>query len=327
MAIALIPSLLSAATALGGLIISLVVLHRHVTRARHHQTSMPDNVKPTASFSGNQPAGNGQIENLALLQELQTAIDCDRLALEYQPKLDLRGETILSAEALLRWHRLDGTLAHTGDLIELVEKTSMIEDLTMWVVGQAISDSEKYLDAGFSLCVFVNISAGLLSNRAFVERLIAAVKETDALIGIEITETAVIAKPDKAIANLQLLAAEGVVVAIDDFGVGLSSLEYLQQLPASELKIDRNFIAKLSSSNRNPLIVKATIDLAHALEMKVTAEGVDDPLSLSLLRVMGCDMAQGYLISRPLSLPEMLEYLKSGPYASCDPEAQRAASA
>lgn len=314
MTIAVIPSLLFASAVICGMAIVVFLLHRRALGARYDNAFMPNDNKVSAPVNDDRSMEREQIENQALLEELQLAIDCNGLALEYQPKLDLRSEKISSVEALLRWRRRNGELAHTGELIEIVEKTSMIEDLTFWVIRQAIADGEKALMAGFPVDIFVNISAGLLSNRAFVDRLIDAVKATDASIGTEITETAVITKPETAIANLQMLVETGVAVAIDDFGVGLSSLEYLQQLPASELKIDRNFIAKLSSSNRNPLIVKATIDLAHALEMKVTAEGVDDMLSLALLRVMGCDMAQGYLVSRPLPLPELIEYLQSGPY-------------
>jgi diguanylate cyclase len=200
-------------------------------------------------------------------------------------------------------------MAHTGDLITLIETTGAIKDVTLWTVQQAIADSKRLRHNGHDLAVFINMSGGLLSDTDYCQSVQKLVKDAGCNIGIEITETAVINDPATAIENLREFARAGIAVAIDDFGAGLSSLEYLQQLPACELKIDRNFIAKLSSSNRNPLIVKATIDLAHALEMKVTAEGVDDPLSLALLKVMGCDMAQGFLISPPLPVAELSEYL------------------
>jgi EAL domain-containing protein (putative c-di-GMP-specific phosphodiesterase class I) len=133
-------------------------------------------------------------------------------------------------------------------------------------------------------------------------------------LGLEITETAVIDEPQKALRNLQAFADAGLEIAIDDYGSGLSSLSYLKQLPAHELKIDKLFISHLTSSHRDPLLVRSTIDLAHALGMKVTAEGVEDATTLALLRMMGCDLAQGYLISQPLSLDELSAFLSAGEY-------------
>ncbi|RYD46029.1 MAG: EAL domain-containing protein, partial [Sphingomonadales bacterium] len=130
-----------------------------------------------------------------------------------------------------------------------------------------------------------------------------------AKIGFEITETAVIRDPQSAIGHLKRFADIGIVIAIDDYGAGLSSLAYLKQLPASELKIDKLFVTQLTSSNRDPLIVRSTIDLAHALEMEVTAEGVETPSALALLSVMGCDMVQGYLISRPVGFDAFQKFL------------------
>ncbi len=233
------------------------------------------------------------------------------VALAYQPKLDLRAGAICSAEALLRWTRPHAQQINTGDLVALCEQTGTIKELTRWTVAKAIVDNERFLAAGHSLLVFVNVSGALLADCEFADELLSMVSATRAQIGIEITETAVIADPDIAISNLEKLAKAGIAIAIDDFGAGLSSLEYLQRLPASELKIDRAFIAELSSSHRNPLITRATIDLAHALDMRVTAEGVDDQLSMALLKIMGCDMAQGYLISRPLDPLKLIDFLRS----------------
>lgn len=252
---------------------------------------------------------NQRLSRLQLLQEFWQGLDNGEVALVYQPKIDLRNNAISSAEALLRWTRPDGQLVNTGDLIALCEQTGTIKHLTRWTLARAIADCERFLRSGLDLHVFVNVSGSLLADPNFADDLLALVSQSPAGIGIEITETAVIADPEMAIANLNRFAQAGIAIAIDDFGAGLSSLEYLQRLPASELKIDQTFIAKLSSSNRNPLITRATIDLAHALEMRVTAEGVDDQLSLALLKVMGCDLAQGYLISRPLEPHKFMDFL------------------
>lgn len=135
------------------------------------------------------------------------------------------------------------------------------------------------------------------------------IRDSGARLGFEITETAVIKEPEKAIEHLEMLAQMGVQIAIDDYGAGLSSLAYLKKLPASELKIDKGFVLQLTSSNRDPLIVRSTIDLAHALDMEVTAEGVETPAALALLSVMGCDMVQGYLLGRPVGLEAFRHYL------------------
>jgi len=247
---------------------------------------------------------------LHLLRDLQIGMTNGEVALAYQPKLDLRAGTICSAEALLRWTRADGQQINTGDLVALCEQTGTIKEVTRWTLAAAIADNERFLAAGHSLLVFVNVSGSLLADCEFADDLLKMVSQTRAQIGIEITETAVIAEPDIAIGNLDRFAKAGIAIAIDDFGAGLSSLEYLQRLPASELKIDRAFIAELSSSHRNPLITRATIDLAHALDMRVTAEGVDDELSMALLKVMGCDLAQGYLISRPLEPLKFIDFVR-----------------
>jgi len=142
----------------------------------------------------------------------------------------------------------------------------------------------------------------LLPDADFVERAVAIVAAAPGRIGFEITETAVITDPDRALANLKRFTEADIKIAIDDYGSGLSSLAYLKQLPAHELKIDRMFVSGLIDSHRDPLLVRSSIDLAHALDMEVTAEGVDDPMVLSLLRVMGCDLIQGYFISPPMAI-------------------------
>ena len=130
-------------------------------------------------------------------------------------------------------------------------------------------------------------------------------------IGIEITETAVIENFDRALSNLELYAAAGIEIAIDDYGTGLSSLHYLKRLPANELKIDREFVKDLTRSHRDPMIVRSTIDLAHALGMRVTAEGVDDPMQLALLKAMGCDQLQGFNVAKPMHLPAFIDYVRN----------------
>ncbi len=165
---------------------------------------------------------------------------------------------------------------------------------------------------GHDLRIFINIAGVLLADERFVRRACALVEDSGAQLGFEITETSVIRDPESAIANLKVFAAIGIVIAIDDYGAGLSSLAYLKQLPARELKIDKLFVTQLTSSNRDPLIVRSTIDLAHALEMEVVAEGVETQAAMALLSVMGCDMIQGFLISRPINIDALIHFLDEG---------------
>jgi diguanylate cyclase len=189
----------------------------------------------------------------------------------------------------------------------------------LWTLRQVIADQRVLAAHGHDMPVFINISGVLLADGAFVSEACRIIRETGAKIGFEITETAVIRDPDSAIRHLQSFSEIGIPLAIDDYGAGLSSLAYLKQLPATELKIDKMFVMQLTSSNRDPLIVRSTIDLAHALEMEVTAEGVETPAALALLSVMGCDMVQGFLISRPVALDAFIRFL--------DEEGHKAASA
>jgi diguanylate cyclase len=244
-----------------------------------------------------------------LAGDLALAVPRDELFLVYQPKVHVRQRCISSAEALIRWQHPVLGLVMPDMFISLADASGEMRTITLWTLRRAIKDQQKLVGDGHPLRIFINISGGLLTDRVFIDAACALVEESGADIGFEITETAVIRDPDLAIANLERCAAIGITLAIDDYGSGLSSLAYLKRLPATELKIDKMFITHLTSSHRDPLIVRSTIDLAHALEMEVTAEGVETPAALALLSVMGCEMVQGYLISAPLELKKFKAYL------------------
>jgi len=250
------------------------------------------------------------VDKLALKRELKGAIDRGELFLQYQPKVHVRRQEIASAEALVRWRHPTRGLILPSDFIPLAETSRDIDRLTLWTIEQVITDQHYLRADGQEITVFVNISGQLLSNASFVKRACEMVSDGGVPLGFEITETSVIRDPVSAIANLNIFADHGIAIAIDDYGAGLSSLAYLKQLPARELKIDKMFVLQLTSSNRDPLIVRSTIDLAHALEMEVTAEGVETPAALALLSVMGCDMIQGYLISRPVEIEAFRQFLR-----------------
>lgn len=250
-----------------------------------------------------------RLDRITLARELTQAIDSGALFVEYQPKVHVRQQRVCSIEALLRWrHPVHGMIS-PAEFIPVAEESRIIAPLTLWTIRRVIADQHRLGEAGHDQRIFINISGILLGDEDFVRQACALVIDSGAKVGFEITETSVIRDPESAIANLQTFVDIGIALAIDDYGAGLSSLSYLKQLPACELKIDKLFITQLTSSNRDPLIVRSTIDLAHALEMEVVAEGVETPDVLALLTVMGCDMVQGYLISRPIGFDALCRFL------------------
>ncbi|HYC98988.1 bifunctional diguanylate cyclase/phosphodiesterase [Brevundimonas sp.] len=267
-------------------------------RAAHRQAALFDAVRY------GDPAGN-----LSLISELMAALDNGEFSLNYQPKYDFRAECVTAVEALARWTHPRRGCVSPDVFVVMAEETGHIRPLTEWVIHQAIHDQAELGRAGHDLMMSVNVSGRLLSDESFADFALAAVKASGARLCFEITETAVVGNPEVALHLLDRFAEAGISVSLDDYGSGLSSLTYLKQIRADELKIDKSFILGLDDSARDALLVKSTIDLAHGLGMKVTAEGVETPTALALLRGMGCDMAQGYLIGRPVSLPVLVERL------------------
>lgn len=250
------------------------------------------------------PAGN-----LSLISELMAALGNGEFSLNYQPKYDFRADCVAAVEALARWTHPRRGCVSPDLFVAMAEETGHIRPLTEWVIHQAIADQSRLRTAGHDLVVSVNVSGRLLSDESFADFALAAVKASGARLCFEITETAVVRNPDVALRLLERFAEAGIAVSLDDYGSGLSSLTYLKQIRADELKIDKSFILGLDDSARDALMVKSTIDLAHGLGMRVTAEGVETPTALALLRGMGCDMAQGYLIGRPVSFDALIERL------------------
>ncbi|VXD04224.1 conserved hypothetical protein [Sphingomonas sp. 8AM] len=245
-----------------------------------------------------------------LVAEVEHALDRGEMVLHYQPKVHIRRQAIDCVEALVRWAHPERGLVLPGEFLPAAERAQRMERLTLWTITQAISDQRALRALGQDVRIFINMSGHLLADAEFVRLACAAITAApDARLGFEVTETSVIRDPAGAIAHLREFDRIGVRISIDDYGAGLSSLAYLKQLPACELKIDKLFITQLTSSNRDPLIVRSTIDLAHALDMEVVAEGVETQAALALLSVMGCDMAQGYFISPPLALAPLAVFL------------------
>ncbi|MEL7196836.1 MAG: EAL domain-containing protein [Pseudomonadota bacterium] len=261
------------------------------------------------NFAGGYDVNAKRKSARVLAEELRSALNADQVTLSYQPKLDVRNQSFNTAEALFRWDGPQSRTQSIGEIIICAEKYGVIQDLTLWTLQRAVSDQLQLLDHGIDLVTFVNLSGALISDSEFTLKAIEIIKGASGKIGIEITETSVIDHASDALCNLDMYAAAGAKIAIDDYGTGLSSLRYLKRIPAQELKIDREFIKDLTRSHRDPMIVRSTIDLAHALGLKVTAEGVDNPTKLALLKVMGCDELQGFHIAKPMSLPALITFL------------------
>ena len=249
------------------------------------------------------------IRNLSLMSELAAARHNGELTLFYQPKLDMRSGRISGVEALCRWrHGTRGPIS--PDLfIVMAEETGNIEALTDWVLQTALQDQHQLRAAGIDLPIAVNLSGRMVGDRAFADRALRVIRGMEGRISFEITETAVIANPEDALAVVALFEESGVPVSIDDYGSGLSSLAYLKRIRAQELKIDKAFVLLIDENPRDRLLVKSTIDLAHGLGMKVVAEGVETAEAIALLAGMGCDYAQGYHIARPMPIEDVISFL------------------
>ncbi|CAN5430572.1 bifunctional diguanylate cyclase/phosphodiesterase [soil metagenome] len=265
------------------------------------------------------PAGN-----LSLMSEMLQGVQTGALFLHHQPKLDLRSGQITGVEALVRWNHPTRGMLRPDLFVGMAEETGHIRALTDCVLDLAIADQRALLEAGHDLLMSINISGRLVDDAEFAGRAIEKVAAAGARFCFEITETAVIGNPDVALAVLDKLSKAGIAVSIDDYGSGLSSLAYLKQISADELKIDKAFVLSLEKDAKDALLVKSTIDLAHSLGLKVTAEGVESREALAMLQMMGCDLAQGYHIAKPMGLAALGAFLGEWGAEAITDEAQRA---
>ena len=250
---------------------------------------------------------------LTLMGDLRNALSSeDQLVLHYQPKIDLRTGRVAGVEALLRWnHPVHGFMA-PDVFIPLAEQTGMITDLTQWVLENAIQQVETWqrLRGGEPLQVALNLSARNLHEPDLSERvriLLDHAHVSPASLEIEITESAIPGDPGQAMTLIQELADLGVPVAIDDFGIGNTSISQLRSFPLRTLKIDRSFIAPLDSDPGSVVLVRAIVDLAHEFGITAIAEGVEVPAVATTLRDLGCDLAQGFLWSKAVPQDEVLD--------------------
>ena len=251
-------------------------------------------------------------ERLSLLGDLRVALDHDELEVHYQPKLDLATSTVIGVEALARWRHPVRGWVQPDDFIPVAEETGLIKAVTDRVLALAIRDARSWLDAGFDLTVSVNLSTLDLVDELLADRIEHRLSEHNldpSRLTLEITESSLMLDTPRTMLTVERLAQLGVMLSLDDFGTGYSSLSYLRRLPVAELKIDRSFISNLLLDPQDEAIVTSTILLGHNLGLKIVAEGVESAeVSTHLLKI-GCDVAQGFGVSRPLPESKLLTWI------------------
>ncbi len=253
-------------------------------------------------------------DNLRLLQDLRAGIERGELVLHYQPKASIADRTILGVETLVRWNHPTRGLLMPGEFIELAERTELVRAMTLEVIRQAIRQCALWRGLGILLPVAVNLSPRILLDVALPVDIALALEEERLpphLLEVEVTESCLIADPDRSAEVLGRISETGVRISIDDFGTGYSSLSLLKRLPVDSIKIDRSFVDNLASDPNDMVIVESTIKLAVGMGLEVIAEGVEDEQTWELLARFGCGQAQGYHICRPLPALGLMSWIKA----------------
>jgi diguanylate cyclase (GGDEF)-like protein len=242
-------------------------------------------------------------ERLVLATDLRRALADDQLVLHYQPQVELGHGRPVAAEGLVRWRHPQRGLLGPLEFIEVAERNGLIKDLTYRVIDLGLRDLRRWSQEGRQLSLSLNVSVRCLLDRRFpdeVESLLSRHGVDGHSLTLELTESSLMVDPEIAKNTLRDLAELGVSVAIDDFGTGYSSLAYLTDLPIGELKIDKSFVRAMGSDTRNAIVVRSTIELAHSLGLRTVAEGIEDAYTFERLRALGCELAQGFHMSKPL---------------------------
>ncbi len=251
-------------------------------------------------------------EELGLVVELRRAIEHNEFELYYQPKLHLKSGLMTRAEVLIRWNHPKRGLLAPAAFIPIAERTGIIRELTDWVFDHALEQCRAWHDEGAPVHLAINISAKSLLEQSLptkVHTWLEKWRVDPRFLKIEITESSIMADPAHALAIMSMLQSMGVRLSVDDFGTGYSSLSHLRQLPVDEIKIDKSFVMGMTTSEADAAIVRTVVDLAHNLGKQVCAEGVEDEATWLRLCDLGCDLAQGYWISRPMKGADLMKWL------------------
>lgn len=254
---------------------------------------------------------------LSLLSELRQAIERNEFVLYFQPKVGFATGTIGHVEALVRWIHPQRGMIPPDQFIPYAENTGYIRTITKWVIEAALSQRKQWEEMQIPLTISVNISARDLMS-ADLPRLFSELMDkycaSPHWLCLEITESAIMGDPKRAMGILEELHNMGFSLSVDDFGTGYSSLAYLKKLPVSELKIDQSFVLHMADDKDDAIIVRSTIDLGHNMGLVVVAEGIENQVTWDMLQDMGCDLAQGYYISKPMSAEALLKWFGQAPW-------------
>jgi predicted signal transduction protein with EAL and GGDEF domain len=249
---------------------------------------------------------------LALMGELRFGIEHEELTLFFQPKIHMPTRRVIGVEALVRWKHPHRGMIPPDEFIPLAEQTGLIRPLTRWVLTSARAQDARLREAGYRLTIAVNLSARTLHDAALADFIATLLHPGQpSWLELEITESAIMADPERALGVLQQLHDMHVPLAIDDFGTGYSSLAYLKKLPVGTIKIDKSFVKNLATDDSDAAIVRSTIEMGHHLGLAVVAEGVEAAEAWDQLAELGCDAAQGYYICRPMSDRDLDQWLRN----------------
>jgi diguanylate cyclase (GGDEF)-like protein/PAS domain S-box-containing protein len=251
-------------------------------------------------------------DHLGLVVQMRTALEKNEFEPFFQPKIHMRSGLMTRAEVLLRWNHPQRGLLTPAVFMPVAERTGLIRTITDWLFERTMAQLRAWHDEGAPIHVAINISAKSLLDQALPSKIDALLEKWQIdprFLKIEITESSIMADPSHALAIMSMLQSLGVRLSVDDFGTGYSSLVHLRQLPIDEIKIDQSFVLGMTSNDADAAIVRTMIDLAHNLGKQVCAEGVENVETWRMLDAMGCDLAQGYFMSRPKSAPELMAWL------------------
>ncbi len=254
------------------------------------------------------------VRRLSVISDIRHALTSDEIVVHYQPIVDLDDLTVTGAEGLVRWQHPQLGLIPPGAFVQTVEQTGLIGPLTRHVLEHSLAECASWRKEGRQLSVAVNLSVRNLLDRDLpneIERLLSTYSLPADALQLEITESMIMSDPDRAFATVKRLSDLGVRMSVDDFGTGYSSLANLRRLPIDELKIDRSFVAPMLRDESDLIIVRSTINLAHDLGLRIIAEGVEDEATLQELAVLGCDLAQGHHLSRPMAAEAFHRWLSA----------------
>lgn len=244
-------------------------------------------------------------------EKIRSAVLDQQLVLHYQPQVDLGSGKVVGSEALVRWFDAEEGMIPPDHFIPIIESTGLLPRFSMWTVDRAMRDCAAWQDRLPGVSVSINLSADALLEAEVIQAVVDGLSRyrlDPALVMIELTESVLLKSPEAALAMMERLVASGIRLSIDDYGAGFSSLTYVKQLPACEMKIDKSFVGSLSVNAQDQAIVESSINLGHDFGLKVLAEGIEDAKTLGMLRLAGCDLGQGWHFAKALPVEDFIRW-------------------